>query len=141
MKIITTLVSFIILASSLDARTDEFRAKEIEAINKADGFEYIAGSRRPIKLENGIHYHGWLYNKDMDVAVIQYTYAGQLYDSHKNKMAGNILSKWKGELGTSFRKVGFKDVALMITELNKTKVYSSRYARWYTGDEYLALSF
>jgi hypothetical protein len=136
-----TLVSFTILASSLEATTDEFRAKEIEAINKADGFKYIAGSRRPIKLENGIHYHGWLYNKDMDVAVIQYTFAGQLHDSHKKKMAANILSKWKGELGTSFRKVGFKDLALMITELNKTKVYSSRYARWYTVDEYLALSF
>jgi hypothetical protein len=141
MKIITTLLSSIILASSLGARTDEFRAKEIEAINKADGFEYIAGSRRPIKLESGIHYHGWLYNKDMDVAVIQYTHPGQLHDSHKNKIAGNILSKWKGELGTSFRKVGFKDVALMITELNKTKVYSSRNTRWYTVDEYLALRF
>lgn len=60
MKIITTLFSFFIFASSLDARTDEFRAKEIEAVNKADGFQYIAGSRRPIRLENGIHYHGWL---------------------------------------------------------------------------------
>jgi hypothetical protein len=140
MKIITTLVSFLILASSLEAKTDEFRAKEIEAINKADGFEYIAGSRRPIKLENGIHYHGWLYNKNKDVAIIQYTYAGQLHDSQKNKMSGNILSKWNGELGTSFRKLEFKDVALMITELNKTKVYSSKYDRCYTVDEYLALS-
>ena len=141
MKIITTLLSFIILVSSLDAKTDEFRAKEIEALNKAEGFEYVAGVRRPIRFENGIHCHGWLYNKDLDVAVIQYTYAGQLYDSHRNKMAGIVLSKWKGEVGAEFRKVGFKDIAIMITELNGTKVYSSRYARWYTVGEYLALSF
>lgn len=77
----------------------------------------------------------------MDVAVIQYTYAGQLYDSYKNKITENILRKWKGEVGTSFRKIGFKDIALMITELNKTTVYSSRNARWYMVDEYFALKF
>jgi hypothetical protein len=130
-----------ILTLSLSAKNDESRAKEIENINKSDGVEYIAGSRRPIKLENGIHYHGWLYNKDIDCAVIQYTYPLRLGDSNKKKIAENLLSEWKGELGVRFRKAGFKDVALMLTENYKTKVYSSKYARWYTVDEYLKLSF
>lgn len=141
MKITITLITLFALTATLSGNTDEFREKEIESINKADGFEYVAGVRRPIKLEGGIHYHGWLYNKDLDVAVIQYTYGGQLYDSHKNKMTESILSKWRGELGSVFRKAGFKDIALMITELNKTKVFSSKYGKWYTVDDYLALRF
>lgn len=120
---------------------DDFRANEIEKINQADGFKTLFGVRRPIRLDNGVHYHGWLYNKKLDAAVIQYTYEGKLFDSYKNGLAENIVAKWKGDVGSYLRKVGFKDIAIMITEVIVTKVYSSRQGRWYTVDDYTALSF
>jgi len=139
--VICALYLSLVSLSSFSETDDDFREKQIESINKADGFKYIAGVRRPVRLENGVHYHGWLYNKKLDVTVIQYTYGGQLYDSYKDQMAQNVLSKWNGEVGSQFRKWGFKDIAIMITEGSKTKVYSSKYGKWFTSDEYLALRF
>ena len=120
---------------------DKYRAKHLEEINKADGFKALFGTRRPIKLDNGIHYHGWLYNEELDAAVIQYTYAGKLFESYTDNLAENILAKWRGDLGSRFRKIGFKDIAVMVTEVVTTKVYSSRQNRWYTVDDNLVLNF
>ena len=120
---------------------DKYRAKHLEEINKADGFKTLFGTRRPIKLDNGVHYHGWLYNEELDAAVIQYTYAGKLFESYTDNLAENILAKWRGDLGSRFRKIGFKDIAVMVTEVVTTKVYSSRQNRWYTVDDYLVLNF
>ena len=137
------LTILLLLHSSLLAASndDDFRANQIEEINQADGFKTFFGARRPIKLDNGVHYHGWLYNKKLDAAVIQYTYAGKLFDSYRNGLAEKIVAKWKGDVGTHLRKIGFKDMAIMITEVTTTKVYSSRQGRWYTVDNYMALSF
>jgi hypothetical protein len=120
---------------------DDLRMKLIEEINQSDGIEYIFGSRRPIKLENGIHYHGWIYNKEIDIATIQFTYGGKIINSHKDKMAVEILKKWNGDVGDKFRKSGFKDIAIMITEFTITKVYSSKYDNWYDVEDYLKLNF
>lgn len=120
---------------------DDLRMKLIEEINQSDGIEYIFGSRRPIKLENGIHYHGWIYNKKLDIATIQFTYGGKIINSHKDKMAVEILKKWNGDVGDKFRKSGFKDIAIMITEFTLTKVYSSKYDNWYDVEDYLKLNF
>jgi|TARA_B110000238_G_C16080440_1_gene419163 hypothetical protein len=139
--VICVLYLSLISLPSFSETDDDFREKQIESINKADGFKYISGVRRPIRLENGLHMHGWLYNKKLDITTIQYTYAGQLSDSHKDQMAQAILSKWKGEIGSQFRKWGFKDISIMITEGIKTRVYSSKHDKWCTVDEYLALRF
>ena len=40
-----------------------------------------------------------------------------------------------------FRKWGFKDVAVMVAEGAKTTVYSSKYRKWFTSDQYLAQNF
>ena len=73
--------------------------------------------------------------------MIQYTYAGKLFDTYKNGLAEKIVAKWKGDMGLNFRKVGFKDIAIMITELTTSTVYSSRMKKWYTVDDYTALTF
>ena len=138
------LLTMFLLLSSHSAYAqldDEFRQKKIDNINKADGFKNLLGERRPMKLENGIHYHGWLHNEKLDISIIQYTYTGQLNASYKKQLAQNILSKWQGKVGIQFRKWGFKDIAIMITEGVKTRVYSSKHREWFTVDEYLSLSF
>ena len=149
-SMLKSLLIFVLLASAVfaapdfaeakkQAEAENLRKEEMESINKADGFTYILGSRRPIKLENGIHYHGWLYNEELDAAIIQYTYSGRIYNSHKEKMAHHIGGLWKGELGARLQKMGFQDLAMMITEGIETSVYSSRREKWYTVDGYLAL--
>ena len=74
--VICVLYLSLISLPSFSETDDDFREKQIESINKADGFKYISGVRRPIRLENGLHMHGWLYNKKLDITTIQYTYAG-----------------------------------------------------------------
>ena len=142
MKLLPALFAslFFIVAGS-NANDDDYRADQIEEINEADGFKTVFGVRRPIQLENGVLYKGWLYNKKLDAAVIQYTYNGKLLDSYKNSLAQNVLAKWKGSVGSQFRKDGFKDIAVLITEFTTSKVYSSRQRRWYTVNDYTALTF
>ena len=142
LKLLTTLLLILFTLPSFAQLDDDFRQKQLDDINKADGItKGFLGAKRPIKLENGIHYHGWLHNKKLDVAIIQYTYTGQLYDSYKKQLAQNLLNKWKGEVGTMFRKWGFKDIAVMVTEGVETTIYSSKYRKWFTSDQYLAQNF
>ena len=142
LKLITPLLLILFTLPSYAQLDDDFRQKQLDDINKADGItKGFLGAKRPIKLENGIHYHGWLHNKKLDVAIIQYTYTGQLYDSYKKQLAQNLLNKWKGEVGTMFRKWGFKDIAVMVTEGVETTIYSSKYRKWFTSDQYLAQNF
>ena len=133
-------ITFISNAEPSALYDDDYRAKQVEEINETSGFQIVLGARRPIKLENGVHYHGWLYNKELDAAIIQYTYAGKLFDSYKNDLAKNILDKWKGSTGSQFRKLGFKDIAILITEGTTSKVYSPKQESWYKVDDYLALN-
>ena len=140
--LITATILTLLALPSYAQLDDDFRQKQLDDINKADGItKGFLGAKRPIKLENGIHYHGWLHNKKLDVAIIQYTYTGQLYDSYKKQLAQNLLNKWKGEVGTMFRKWGFKDIAVMVTEGVETTIYSSKYRKWFTSDQYLAQNF
>ena len=139
--LITATILTLLALPSYAQLDDDFRQKQLDDINKADGIKSFLGVKRPIRLENGIDNHGWLYNKKLDVAIIQYTYSGQLYDSYKKQLAQNLLNKWKGEVGVMFRKWGFKDIAVMVTEGVETTIYSSKYRKWFTSDQYLAQNF
>jgi len=139
--LITATILTLLALPSYAQLDDDFRQKQLDDINKADGIKSFLGVKRPIRLENGIDNHGWLYNKKLDVAIIQYTYSGQLYDSYKKQLAQNLLNKWKGEVGDMFRKWGFKDIAVMVTEGVETTIYSSKYRKWFTSDQYLAQNF
>lgn len=145
MNLVSLLFSslFLIVNTGIaaDYYSDDYRKNFVEGINKADGIKTILGSKRPIKLDNGLLYHGWLYNKDLDVAIIQYTFSGKLYKTYKDGLTKNILVKWRGDTGLEFRKVGFKDIAVLITEASTSAVYSSRQNKWYSVSEYTALNF
>jgi hypothetical protein len=124
-----------------DTEADVLRRQEVDLINKSEGFTYVAGVRRPMRLENGIHYHGWLYSDNLDAAIIQYTFSGRMHDSQRELMAQNILNVWGSEVGAGMREEGFQDLAIMLTEGFRTTVYSSRHRRWYDHDEYIKLRF
>ena len=123
---------------------DISRREQLNQINSADGIKFIGESRVPIKLDNGINYYGWLYNPKLDVAVIQYIAPGKIDESHKRQMALSVQKLWDGDAGKAFKKEGFKDIAIMVTEPfanPSTNVYSTSKSKWYSADDYLELDF
>jgi len=141
MKLLTPLLLILFTLPSFAQLDDDFRQKQLNDLNKAEGIKSFFGIKRPIKLENGVRYHGWLHNKKLGIATSKYTYTDQLSDSYKKQLAQSLSSKWGGELGVMLDQWGFRDVALMVTEESKTTVYSSKYRKWYSLDKYLTLSF
>lgn len=123
---------------------DISRREQLNQINSADGIKFIGESRVPIKFENGINYYGWLYNPKLDVAVIQYVASGEIDESHKRQMALSVQKTWDGDIGKAFKKEGFKDIAIMITEPfsnPSTTIYSSSKSKWFSADDYLDSDF
>jgi hypothetical protein len=123
---------------------DISRREQLNQINSADGIKFIGKSRVPIKLENGINYYGWLYNPKLDVAVIQYVAPGKLDESLKRQMALRLQQDWNGDMGKAFKKEGFKDIVIMITEPfsnPSTTIYSSSKSKWFSADDYLDSDF
>ena len=97
--LITATILTLLALPSYAQLDDDFRQKQLDDINKADGIKSFLGVKRPIRLENGIDNHGWLYNKKLDVKLV-----ASVHDEYQFEVANKDVGEF-----CSITKIAIKE--------------------------------